>query len=133
MKKIILLFTIALSMTVVNAQDNDAFQKDAVKLVETLSKSAFNSVVNQYVSMVSEDKQADFKKEVEATFPDLFKAIAKIYMDEFTHDEVKDILAFYATPIGKKMADKSGVMSQKGMSAGQEWGLKLVEILGKYK
>ena len=79
------------------------------------------------------DKKEAFIKEINETFPELYTSMAKIYMEEFTHAEIKDLLAFYATPTGKKIADKSGVLSQKGMIAGQSWGMKIQALLGKYQ
>jgi len=134
MKKTILLVVFVLtSIITITAQEKDAFTKDTEKLVETLSVSAFEPVINQFKAMVPAEKQVDFIKEVEGTFPELYSSMAKIYMEEFTHEEVKDIMAFYETPTGKKMAEKTGVLSQKGMIAGQTWGMKLQTILGKYQ
>ena len=134
MKKTLLLVVFVLtSVMTINAQEKDAFTKDTEKLVETLSKSAFDPVIDQFKAMVAADKQADFVKEVKGTFPALYADMAKIYMEEFTHDEIKDIMAFYETPTGKKLAAKTGVLSQKGMAAGQTWGMKLQTLLGKYQ
>ncbi len=131
-KKTILILVVALFTLSINAQDDD-FAQDAQKLVETVSKSAFDPVIDQFSTMVPEDKKEAFIKEIKATFPSLYKEMAKIYMEEFTHEEVKSILAFYATPTGKKLADKTGVLSQKGMAAGQSWGMELAEIMKKYQ
>jgi hypothetical protein len=134
MKKTILVVVFALiSILTINAQEKDTFTKDTEKLVETLSKTAFEPVIEQFKGMVPAEKQADFVKEVEGTFPELYAAMAKIYMEEFTHEEVKNIMAFYETPTGKKLANKTGTLSQKGMVAGQTWGMKIQTILGKYQ
>ena len=133
MKKVILVVLFVFTAVIVNAQEKDAFTVDAEKLVEVISKSAFEPVIEQFKGMVAAEKQEAFVKEVEGTFPELFTAIAKIYMEEFTHAEIKDILDFYATPTGKKLANKTGVLSQKGMIAGQSWGMKVQALLGKYQ
>jgi len=134
MKKTLLVLVFVLtSVMTINAQEKDTFTKDTESLVEMISKSAFNPVIDQFKAMVAEEKQADFVKDVNATFPSLYSDMAKIYMEEFTHDEIKDLIKFYQTPTGKKMADKAVVLSQKGMMAGQTWGMKLQTILGKYQ
>lgn len=116
----------------VKAQD-DAFSKDTQNLVEIVSKEAFKPIVQQFSAMVAEDKKAAFTEELNATFPDLYASMAEIYMAEFTHDEIKELLKFYSTPVGKKIADKTSILSQKGMVAGQAWGMKVQEIISKYK
>jgi hypothetical protein len=83
--------------------------------------------------MIPAEKQEAFKEELLGTFPELYNAMAVIYMDTFSHEEIKELLAFYATPVGKKLADKSGELAQKGMTAGQSWGMKVQEIMAKYK
>jgi len=133
MKKVILVLLVALLSFAVNAQEKDQFTKDTEKLIVILVKPSFEPVIAQFSGMVADDKKEAFKKEVEATMPELYTEMAKIYMGEFTHDEIKELLKFYATPVGKKMAEKSGVMAQKGMMVGQTWGMKLQGILGKYQ
>ncbi|MBP6758001.1 MAG: DUF2059 domain-containing protein [Flavobacterium sp.] len=43
------------------------------------------------------------------------------------------MIAFYESPVGKKMSEKSGELTQKAMKAGQEWGKELQVIMEKYK
>jgi len=133
MKKIILVVVLAFSMIMANAQEKDQFTKDTEKLVEIVSENAFGPAIDQFVGMVADDKKEAFKKEVIATLPSLYTAMAKIYKEEFTHAEIKDMLAFYATPTGKKLAEKTGVLSQKGMAAGQAWGMEVQGIFGRYQ
>ncbi|SNR33708.1 hypothetical protein SAMN06265371_101433 [Lutibacter agarilyticus] len=132
MKEILVIVVIVCFSFTVKAQD-DAFTNDAAKLVEVISENAFKPYVAQFTAMIPAEKQAIFKEELIATFPELYNAMAVIYMDTFTHDEIKELLAFYATPVGKKLADKSGELAQKGMTAGQSWGMKVQEIMAKYK
>ncbi|MBN1912664.1 MAG: DUF2059 domain-containing protein [Pirellulales bacterium] len=39
---------------------------------------------------------------------------AKMYMEEFTESELEELAAFYRTPVGKKLADKTPVLAGKG-------------------
>ncbi len=131
-KKIVILVAIICFSFTAKAQD-EAFTNDTAKLVEIISENAFKPYVAQFTAMIPAENQGAFKEELLASFPDLYNAMAVIYMDTFTHEEIKELLAFYATPIGKKMADKSGELAQKGMVAGQSWGMKVQEIMAKYK
>lgn len=132
MKKIVFVALLLVGLTV-NAQEKSQFEKDTYKLVEMISKPTFNSVVGQMAAMVKTENVEAFTKEVEATYPELFTAMTKIYMEEMTHNDIKAIVAFYATPAGKKLLEKQPVLQQKGMQAGQAWGMKLQGLVGKYQ
>ena len=131
MKKILVLFSILFLSFNINAQDD--FSKDTEKLVQIVSENAFKPYVAQFSSMIAEDKQEAFEQELKGTFPELYAEMSKIYMEVFTHDEILELLEFYETPIGKKLADKSGELGQKGMVAGQAWAMKVQEIIAKYQ
>lgn len=133
MKKIIVLTVFLIVSVTINAQENESFIKDTERLVEIVSKPAFKPIIDQFSGLVAADKKEEFLKELDKTFPTLFKAMSKIYMEEFTHQEIKDILAFYATPTGKKMAEKSGILAQKGMAAGQAWGMEIQALISKFQ
>lgn len=132
MKKLLIVLAIVCISFNVNAQ-SDEFASDTQNLVETISKDAFEPYIAQFVAMVPAEKQEGFKEELMGTMPELYAAMATIYMEEFTHQEIKELIAFYETPVGKKMAEKSGELAQKGMTAGQAWGMKVQEIIGKYQ
>jgi hypothetical protein len=44
----------------------------------------------------------------------------KIYMEEFTEDEIKELTAFYRTPLGQKAITKAPAMMAKGAEIGQQ-------------
>ncbi len=46
--------------------------------------------------------------------------IQKVYQTEFTEDEIKQIVAFYKTPAGKKALEKAPVLAAKGMEIAQK-------------
>lgn len=43
--------------------------------------------------------------------PELNKAIASIYLEHFTEDEMDQILAFHRSPVGQKMRSQSQLLS----------------------
>lgn len=132
MKKTMIIAFLAMSSLLFAQQTNTAFKQDTEKLVSIVSGETFKIVIDQLDSLVPQDKKEAFKKEVEKTMPELFSKISEIYMEEFTHKEIKGLLEFYSTPLGKKMSSKTGILAQKGMLAGQQWGLKLQGIVEKY-
>lgn len=131
MKQIIIGF-IFLFIGIVNAQEKTAFEKDAYQLVALISKPVFEPIVAQFSTMVAADKKEAFTKEINETLPELYSSLAKIYVQEYTHEEIKQLITFYETPLGQKVAKNSTRLAQKGMGIGQNWGMKVQGILGKY-
>ncbi|NQY29061.1 MAG: DUF2059 domain-containing protein [Flavobacteriaceae bacterium] len=132
MKKIILLGAFVIAFAV-QAQDNTAFKNDAIELIKATGvDSAFDDAIAQLGGNVAEAKKEEYVKEAKGTLADLYSKMAKLYMTEFTQAEVKELLAFYKTDLGKKMASKQLVISQKGMLLGQAWGFEVQGIAQKY-
>lgn len=116
-----------------SAQSNDAFKKDTEKLVTIVSESAFDAVISPLKQIIPAEKFPEAEKEIKGKMPQLYQAMTRIYMEEFTHSEIKELLKFYETPIGRKMASKTSVLAQKGMTEGAKWGQEtLTPILQKY-
>jgi uncharacterized protein len=51
--------------------------------------------------------------------------IAVVYDRHFTADELRQILVFYRSPIGRKLLDTQPALLRESMLAGQEWGQRL--------
>lgn len=131
MKKILL--TIALVFFAQLSFAQDAFKMDVLNLIQKSGAAGpMKSAKDQIMTAVPEDKKAIFSKEFDATLPSLYDKMAKVYMETYTHQDIKDMLKFYESPIGKKMAEKSGELATKSMAAGQEWGMELQSVMMKY-
>jgi hypothetical protein len=133
MKKILFVLAIVCSSLTINAQTDESYLADTAKLVEIISGDNFQPFIAEILATIPKENQAAFSEELTATFPALYNAIAEIYMEEFTHEEIKDLIVFYETPVGKKLASKVGELGQKGMSLGQSWGIEVQEIILKYQ
>ncbi|MEO4007054.1 DUF2059 domain-containing protein [Flavobacterium sp. CAU 1735] len=133
MKKIVLTFALVLAAQIGMAQTNEAFKKDVLKVIEvTGSASQMKLAKDQILKMIPKEKQTAFLVEFDASLPSLYDKIAKVYMEEYSHDDIKQILKFYETPVGKKMTEKAGVIAEKNMAASQEWGSSLQGMMMKY-
>lgn len=71
----------------------------------------------------------DFMSEVDPN--ELVEMCVPSYEKHFTHAEIRELLAFYETPLGKKLIKTQPVIMQECMIAGQEWGRKLGERIAK--
>lgn len=131
MKKLVL--SIAFVCVAQFGMAQDAFKADVIEVIK-LSGSAgqMTAIIDQVMPMIPEDKQAAFKKEFEATLPSLYENMAPIYMKHYTHDDIKKMLEFYNTPVGKKMTANAEILTIEGMEASQEWAMGLQGLMMKY-
>jgi hypothetical protein len=137
---IFIALALLLSMPFVKAQDDD-FEEDMALMLELNGSRQtydmmFGQIVNQMkASMpnVSDEAWAKVKEDVfDKQIEELNKKLVPIYKKHFTHDEIKDIIAFYQTETGRKMAQKSAVISQESMAIGQQWGMQLGQSIQNY-
>lgn len=99
-------------------------------LIATGVNTQFGDVLNKMVgassSQIPEANRASYLKVMSAfmakyfTWDVLKDRLDKIYAAEFTEDELKQLAAFYNTPLGKKASTKTPVLLQKGMLLGQQ-------------
>ena len=131
MKKVLITITFFLVAHLAVAQD--AFKADVIKLIEKSGAAGpMQMAKEQIMQNIPLTKRADFSKEFDASLPSLYDKIAKAYMETYTQEEVKELLKFYESPIGKKMADSAGELFKKTTAAGQEWGMELQSVMMKY-
>ena len=133
MKKLILTFAFVAVAQFGFAQEDAAFKADVMKVIERSgSGGQMNSAKKQILAMIPEDKHAAFTVEFDAMLPKIYEGTAKIYMEEYTKEDIKAMLAFYESPVGKKINEKAGVFLEKSQAAGQEWGQGLQGMMMKY-
>ena len=136
MKRVLLLcafmFSLSLSVTA-QTEGNSDFKKETIEFIKlTGSASAFENAIDQIGMMVSETNKEAYTKEASATLDGIYGKLADIYMKEFTQAEVKELIAFYKTELGKKLAKKQLDLAQKAMIIGQSWGMEIQAIAQKY-
>ncbi|MCC9042814.1 DUF2059 domain-containing protein [Myroides sp. M-43] len=131
MKKIIFAFAMMLVCQFSFAQD--AFKNDTKRYMDLSGQmKTFEMLTKEIVANVEETKRPDFEKELKASMVVLVDKMAEMYMTEFTHDDVKKLIAFYESPIGKKLSDKSEILFEKGQKVGEEWSVGLQGLMMKY-
>ncbi|WP_111308763.1 DUF2059 domain-containing protein [Confluentibacter sediminis] len=132
MKKVLLVLFL-ISTVVTQAQENSEFKKETIEFIKlTGSGAAFDNAIAQIGTMVSEANKGAYQKDANATLDGLYDKLADLYMEEFTQAEIKELVAFYNTDLGKKLAEKQLSLTQKGMMLGQSWGMELQGIAQKY-
>ena len=135
MKSLLMLCLFAASYVVqVQAQENNSeFKKETVEFLKiTGAGAAFEAAIAQIGTMVSEENKAAYTNEAHGTLVGLYDKMAALYMTEFNQDEIKQLVAFYHTDLGKKLANKQLELTQKAMTFGQSWGMEVQGIAQKY-
>ena len=133
MKKIFISIAFLLIAQITIAQ-NASFKADVLKLISISGADAQIKLVKpQILSMVPENKKENFSKEFDASVPSLLDKMANVYMEIYTPDDIKAMIVFYESPVGKKMSEKAGELGQKSMQAGMEWSQELQGLITKYK
>ncbi len=60
--------------------------------------------------------------------------IARLYAQRFTEQELKDLLAFFKTPLGKKVLVEEPRFVEDSLSGAQDWGNRLSdEVMSKIR
>jgi len=140
MKKIILSLVISLSVFSVYAQD-DAFTADVIKMQElngtvATQDAMFQQIVAQLKlqkPMVSDEMWGKLKKEVyDVQVAELNKKLIPIIKKHYTHEDVKGMIAFYQTPAGKKMAEKTPLITLESAQLSQTWAMGLMSKMQGY-
>lgn len=132
MKKILLTGLLFVALFT-QAQNDTGFKNETIKFIKlTGAGTAFDNAIAQIGSMVSDANKEAYTKEANSTLEGLYNKMAELYMAEFTQDEIKELVAFYNTNLGKKLAEKQLGLTQKAMAYGQTWGMEVQEIAQKY-
>lgn len=117
-----------------------AKQQDILKLLRLsgsaeLGLQAMDQIMMSFEEMfpdVPAGFWADFRNEAKAE--DLLDMMIPIYDKYYTHDDIRDLIKFYESPVGRKMIETMPLVLQESMQAGQEWGRALSEkMLQKLK
>lgn len=146
-KVILLLFVVTISFQYPSFAEEVTPEKAAaiMKLMEiTGSKNLglqFGSAINQNIAKAWKQKNPNIperafqilSEEVNKAMADnmdtLMSQIVTIYNNHFTKAEIDELLAFYSTPIGKKMISVLPQILKESLTVGQTWGQTLAPQL----
>lgn len=108
------------------------YKQKTIDLITITTGPQFDVVIQPFVDMVPEQNRDAFKKDLKASMVELYDKLAAVYMESYTEEDVDAILAFYASPVGKKMIAETPEITQKSMQIGQMWGMQLQPLIAKY-
>lgn len=121
-----------MAQTAAKAAD-PALKKEVLRLLDLSGTNAqYEVILNPIIKSAPADKQAALKKEIMESLNSLKDKMADMYLEEFTAEDIKGMIKYYESPIGKKVSAKAGVLAEKGQAIGTEWGQGLQGIMMKY-
>ena len=150
MKKVLLVLTFACTLAIPHrafgqAPLDPAFERDINKLMEITGAQRLGeqmlTLVTQQVSQAIRQQNPNAPPrmlEVAAEvikgfftrqFASLMPRIAATYAKVLTPEDVKGMIAFYETPLGRRMIEVMPQLQQSGAQAGQEWAQSLLPQL----
>lgn len=133
MKKIVLAAIFMLVAQIGMAQATDAMKADVKKFLQLSGATAqLEAAKKQVLTMIPAEKQAEFTKEFDASLAPVLKFQEEYYLQEFTADDLKQMIKYYESPIGKKFAQKSAGLTEASMPVIQEWSQSLQPLVMKY-
>jgi hypothetical protein len=59
---------------------------------------------------------------LKTSIDDLVTVMVPVYKAHLSEADLKEIIKFYESSVGKKLAQKTPVITQESMQAGQQWG-----------
>lgn len=131
MKKITLVLFLMIASIAFAQDQKTAYEKDAIKLVK-LSNNSVEVALEPIYSTLEESDREEFKKEIQPVLENMYNKFSKIYMEEFSHEDIKGILKFYDSELGKKLLDGQSEVMKKSMAIGQEFSMEVMPIYQKY-
>lgn len=128
MKKLIAI-TLVLFFTISIQASEERDTKVVYELFETAKMSTVyqQTIEKTLEAQIKQNPEVAPLKDVMTKFFDKYmgwesikKDIAKIYMKNFTDDEIKELIAFYKTPIGQKVATLVPIVGVEAAMIGEQ-------------
>jgi hypothetical protein len=105
-------------------------------LIAGIVESAKNNLLPMNPALFKEltEVAALLSKEFGPRRAEVIDEIARLYAQRFTEAELKQVIAFYKTPVGKKFVTDEPAIIDQGLTRAQAWSQKLSEeILGRFR
>ena len=130
MKKLIFVFIIAIGTGTFGiygqTKDDDIIRVLKITGTEKMMDQRLDILIPQFKKIFPDIPDvfwARFREKI--NIDELLLACVPVYNKYFTHDEIKQLLLFYESPLGKRMIEIAPLLSQETMAIGQKWGERL--------
>lgn len=96
----------------------------------------YDVVFNQLKAMkpnVNDSAWTAVKKDVyDVQIQKLNEQLVPVYQKHFSLEDINQLIAFYETPIGKKLATETPLITGESMQVSQQWGMALMKEIQDY-
>jgi len=106
--------------------DDDIRELLFVTNAANLGDQMLDQIFNAYEKMIPNVPAEIWQKartKMRAT--ELIELVIPIYAKHFNRDDIKGIISFYKSPIGKKFIDNQGAIMKESMAIGMAWGQEI--------
>lgn len=137
MKEILLVIFLCVSAAKVKGQNTA--DKSIQKLIDCIGVYDYLQLTKSYEAMwVEPQHEAAFLKDFDSIVPNYINATSKYLLERYTSEEIKKLIEFYESPLGKKMVSNNKKQAKTFLDASNEWAEKILEIkgdqmMGKYR
>ncbi len=134
------MFVLVLVSGITYGQEDLKYEKTLQKMFEVSgSQETFDVVIGQMFTMFKEQYSevetgmwSELEKEfTESSMEDLAEMLVPVYQKYMTVEDLEELIQFYESPIGRKFAKNTPLITQESMQIGQQWGMKIGESFAK--
>tara|TARA_Y100000287_G_scaffold155492_1_gene132262 strand:+ start:889 stop:1299 length:411 start_codon:yes stop_codon:yes gene_type:complete len=136
MKKPIVILALIVTFFTSHSQ-NESYKDILLEYMEVQGTlDSFNNSIDQMSQMMGGQIEADKLKPImDEMFLSLVDALVPVYKNHLSIQDLKDGIEMYKTPIGKKIAQKTPLITQETMNVSMQWGMefssKIQELMQK--
>ena len=137
MKKPIVILALIVTFFTSHSQ-NESYKDVLLEYMEVQGfLDSFNNSIDQMSQMMGGQIEADKLKPImDEMFLNLVDALVPVYKNHLSIQDLKDGIEMYKTPIGKKIAQKTPLITQETMNVSMQWGMefssKIQELMQNY-
>lgn len=139
MKNVIITLALLLGVAFsAQSQDNKAYESAMVKMLEvSKSMEAMKQMAPQITAMIKQqsggqisDEFAELlETELVKMYDRMIKSMIPVYQKYLSLEDIHGIIAFYETPVGKKLADTNTKIAVDIMPIAQQIGMETMQKL----
>ena len=125
MKKLILFLSIFFTIFTTQSQ-NESYKEVLLDFMEAQGTlDTYNTTIDQMSKIIGNQIEKEkIKPLMDEMFSGLIDALVPVYQKHLSIQDLKDGIGMYQTPIGKKIAEKSPLITQETMGVSMEWGMQ---------
>jgi len=141
MKKLLTVFALLLLISASSfGQIEKGYSKTLKKMFEVSGTEQTYQVAITHIFTMFKDVYPAVEQEVwdglekefsSRSINELTEMLVPVYAKYMTRDDLKDLIKFFETPVGKKFAKNTPFIMEESMLIGQEWGKKIGEDFAK--